>query len=243
MWATEPGRLDHRMTHRQLRPDQTRRLFLGGALLLLGGCATGGGTASRVARLPGPIWDPSPALPTPDPPRKSVTSGGYRARSAWAGGAPNPRRMSTMAPIRRITMHHDGMSAFTDTTMSAASQRLESIRRAHLKRRPQPFGDIGYHFAIDPAGRIWECRPLQYQGAHVRAHNEGNMGIVVLGNYDKQGLNAAQQRAIISFLQGQMRTRGIRSSAVTTHQELASTACPGRSLQAFMVSARQGRLG
>lgn len=242
MRAADPGPLDDHMTHPTPRPDQTRRLFLGGALLLLGGCATGGGTAARVAKLPGPIWDPSPALPSPKPAPTPTSTGGFRARSAWAGGAPIPKRMSAMAPIRRITIHHDGMSAFTDTSVHAASQRLESIRRAHLQRRPQPFGDIGYHFAVDPAGRVWECRPLHYQGAHVRAQNEGNLGIVVLGNYDKQGLNAAQQRAIVSFLQQQMRRRGIRSGAVATHQELASTACPGRSLQAFMVTARQGAL-
>jgi hypothetical protein len=150
--------------------------------------------------------------------------------------------MDRMTPIHRITIHHDGMSPFTDTSMSAARQRLESIRRAHLRRSPQPFGDIGYHFAIDPKGRIWAGRPISWQGAHVRAQNQGNLGIVVLGNYDQQSLNPAQKNALVRFLGQQMKTYRIRAARVATHQEMAATACPGTSLQAFMVRARKGRL-
>jgi len=219
--------------------QSTRRLFLGGTLLVLGGCATKGGT--RLSSLPGPIWMP-PATPTlPSAPGTSSIAG-VLSRTAWAKGRPLPTHMDRMTPIHRITVHHDGMSPFTDTSMSAARQRLESIRRAHLRRRPQPFGDIGYHFAIDPGGRVWAARPLVWQGAHVRAQNQGNLGIVVLGNYDQQGLNAAQKNALLRFLSEQMRTYRIRSHKVATHQEMAATACPGTSLQAFMVRARKGPL-
>jgi hypothetical protein len=167
---------------------------------------------------------------------------GVISRAAWAKGSPNPTRMDRMTPIHRITIHHDGMTPFTDTSMSAARQRLESIRRAHLRRSPQPFGDIGYHFAIDPSGRVWAGRPISWQGAHVRAQNQGNLGIVLLGNYDRQSLNSAQKNALVRFLGQQMKTYRIRSNMVATHQEMAPTACPGRSLQFFMVSARKGRL-
>ncbi len=218
----------------------TRRLFLGGTLLVLGGCATQ--SATSLTRVPGPIWTPplKPALPpTPTP---LPATAGVIARSVWAKGRPNPARMDRMTPIHRITIHHDGMSPFTDSSMSAAKQRLESIRRSHLQRRPQPFGDIGYHYAIDPGGRIWSGRPTSWQGAHVRAQNQGNLGIVVLGNYDQQSLNAAQKNALVRFLGQQMKTYNIRSNKVTTHQEMAATACPGTNLQAFMVGARKGRL-
>ncbi|MBT5381683.1 MAG: N-acetylmuramoyl-L-alanine amidase [Phycisphaerae bacterium] len=218
----------------------TRRLFLGGTLLVLGGCATNTGTSR--SRVPGPIWTP-PAQPTiPVPPAQMPATAGAMARSLWAKGRPIPTRMDRMTPIHRITIHHDGMSPFTATSMSAAKNRLESIRRAHLNRRPQPFGDIGYHYAIDPSGRIWSGRPTSWQGAHVRAQNKGNLGIVVLGNYDQQSLNAAQKNALVRFLGQQMKTYNIRSNKVATHQEMAATACPGKSLQAFMIGARKGRL-
>ncbi len=163
-------------------------------------------------------------------------------RSSWAKGRPIPARMDRMTPIHRITIHHDGMAPFTDTSSAAACSRLESIRRAHLRRQPQPFGDIGYHYAIDPAGRVWAGRPISWQGAHVRSQNQGNLGIVVLGNYDQQSLNSAQKQALVSFLRGRMSTYGIRVPLVATHQEMAATACPGKSLQAFMVTARNGPL-
>jgi hypothetical protein len=68
------------------------------------------------------------------------------------------------------------------------------------------------------------------------------LGIVVLGNYDQQSLNTAQKNALVRFLGQQMKTYNIRSNKVATHQEMAATACPGKSLQAFMIGARKGRL-
>ncbi|MCH2140791.1 MAG: peptidoglycan recognition protein family protein [Phycisphaerales bacterium] len=222
--------------------QSTRRWFLGGTLLLLGGCA--GSRSTTLSRIPGPIWEPPATLP-PESRDRDVTlhpTTGVLQRAAWAKGDPIPGRMDRMRSIERITVHHDGMSPFTDTALSASAARLESIRRAHLRRRPQPFGDIGYHFAIDPAGRIWAARPTSWQGAHVRSHNQRNLGIVVLGNYDQQRLNVRQESAIVSFLSGSMRQHGVRSNALATHQEFAATACPGKSLQRFMNTARRGPL-
>ena len=136
------------------------------------------------------------------------------------------------------------MQPFTSTSTEAASARLESIRRSHLQRRPQRFGDIGYHYAIDPAGRVWCCRPLGYQGAHVAGQNPGNLGIVVLGNFDRQSPNRAQKAAILAFLSSQSNQYSVPVSKIRTHQELAATACPGKSMQRFMVNIRgNGSLG
>jgi len=183
---------------------------------------------------------PDPKAPKPKSPAvAAVPSTGVIARSAWAGGNPVPSRMDANRSISRITIHHDGMQPFTDTSHKAAARRLESIRRAHLGRKPQRFGDIGYHYAIDPAGRIWSCRPLSYQGAHVKGQNPGNLGIVVLGNYDKQSVNRAQQVALAAFLSAQSRQYRVPVSRIYTHQEMSPTACPGRSLQKYMVQARR----
>jgi hypothetical protein len=139
--------------------------------------------------------------------------------------------MNKMLPVKYITVHHDGMSSFTNTTKSAAASRLETIRRSHLRRDGGRWGDIGYHFAIDPSGRLWEGRPLAWQGAHVRARNEGNVGVVVLGNFEKQSVNRAQQGAVLSTIQTLMARFRVPLTRVRTHQEWAATACPGRSLQ------------
>jgi len=177
----------------------------------------------------------APAEPTPfggDAPPSGVVP-----RSRWAKGAPIPQNMNRMLPIRRITFHHDGMDIFRDTSEWTVASRLETIRRSHLNRSP-PFGDIGYHYIIDPAGRVWQGRPLTWQGAHVGRQNEGNLGICILGNYERQQPNAAQERAIRSFLAGQMAAYRVTADRVHTHRELAATACPGRFLQPRLAAAR-----
>ena len=228
----EPGVLNH-----YLHSPATRRTFVLGTLAFLAGCSTVG-TSDR---LPDIIWTESapPPRAANSRPGSSASPASYRgaiSRSTWAHGRPIPANMNRMQPVRRITIHHDGMDSFTTTSRSSASARLEQIRRGHLARGS--WGDIGYHYAIDPAGRVWQCRELTWQGAHVKNQNQGNLGILVMGNYDEQSLTVVQQRAVQEFVSSQMRNYGVRASRVHTHQELAPTACPGRSLQAFMVSAR-----
>lgn len=46
------------------------------------------------------------------------------------------------------------------------------------------WGDIGYHYMIDPIGAIHRCRPITKTGAHVKGHNKDNIGIVLIGGVD-----------------------------------------------------------
>lgn len=214
-----------------------RRVFiLAGAAMFLAGCAS----TTRSARLPGPVWrigQSSPAqtpYPTPKPSDPSVPSG-VIARSRWAKGSPEQSLLNPMRPVQYITVHHDGTTPFYALDEMTSMARLESIRSAH---RSQNWGDIGYHFAIDRAGRIYQCRALNYQGAHVKDHNEGNIGIVNLGNFDQQTPSDAQVRGlrtILATLQSQYR---VPASRIRTHQEWAATACPGRSMQGYMNTLR-----
>ncbi len=146
--------------------------------------------------------------------------------------------MNRMLPARYITIHHDGMSAFTSTSKSGSASRLETSRKSHLRRDGGRWGDIGYHFAIDPAGRLWQGRTLAWQGAHVKARNEGNIGVVVLGNYEIQTVNATQIATIQSTLHALMKKYNVPVSKVRTHQEWSATACPGKTLQRAMVGIR-----
>ena len=223
---------------RHLSAPATRRTFVLGTLAFLAGCSTTGGGD----RLPGIVWNdpitPSRGGDSPSRQPAAVRTGAI-PRSSWAKGNCIPSNMNRMRPVQRITIHHDGMDAFTSTSQSAASARLERIRRGHLARGS--WGDIGYHYAIDPAGRVWQCRELTWQGAHVKNQNPGNLGILVMGNYDRQTLTSTQQAAILAFVSGQMGQYRVPAARLHTHQELAPTACPGRSLQSFMVSSRSNR--
>lgn len=65
--------------------------------------------------------------------------------------------------------------------------------------------DIGYHFAIDLEGNIYEGRPLDRQGAHVKPNeeHENEIGIVLLADlsHDDAGLNGAK-KAVEDYLTG-----------------------------------------
>ncbi|HWB18681.1 MAG TPA: peptidoglycan recognition family protein [Phycisphaerales bacterium] len=225
--------------------NPTRRGFIAASLgIIAAGCAS----SSRVAQLPGPDWGhpsptPTPAAPpattpTPTPLPGQQLPGYVLARARWSQGDPVPSLMNRMLPVQWITVHHDGMNAFTAVDQISAAQRLESIRRAH---RNKGWGDIGYHFAIDRGGRVWQCRPLQWQGAHVKDCNPGNIGVVNLGNFEIQSPSQAQLTALNNHLEYLMRTYNVPVSKIRTHQEWPSarTECPGRSLQAYMVNVRR----
>ncbi|MDP7005978.1 MAG: peptidoglycan recognition family protein [Phycisphaerales bacterium] len=220
------------------RASSSRRTFMLASALFLVGC----GTKKVTTSLPSPVWSSSkPTLELPVHgvvlPEPAITFGAI-SRNTWAKGSPVSKNMNRMLPAKYITVHHDGMTSFTTTSKSSAASRLETIRRSHLRRDGGRWGDIGYHFAIDPAGRLWQARPLNWQGAHVKARNEGNIGIVVLGNYELQSVNRSQTGALTSTLKSLMKKYKIPVSKVRTHQEWAATACPGKSLQKVMVGIR-----
>ncbi len=77
---------------------------------------------------------------------------------------------------RRHAVAFLGMAA-----LAAAAGRIELIRAGH---RARGWGDIGYHLIVDPLGNAWQGRPLIWQGAHVKDRNEGNIGILVVGNFE-----------------------------------------------------------
>ena len=142
-----------------------------------------------------------------------------------------------MNGIDRITVHHEGLKIVDFADARAATHRLEQIRLIHT--RDQRWADIGYHLIVDRAGRIWEGRPLCYQGAHVRAENEHNLGIMCLGNFDRQAPSRAQLAALQRTLKDFRRRYQVRASRIFTHQEIHPTRCPGALLQRYMVSLRR----
>lgn len=235
-----------------------RRIVLGSALraLAIAGLAAGGlaGCASTTRTL---RTLPDPDLPkagrvtasarrrlsvTPEP-KASAGMPGVLGRSSWTRAQPNYRGMDkhTKRPDC-ITIHHDGLPyedrPYTSTGSSAAQARLRLYHSGHVNHNG--WADIGYHFAIDRAGRVWECRPLAYQGAHVRSRNDGNIGILVMGNFDVQRPTSAQVRALGGHVKALCLSYGISQGQVHTHKEWrgAKTQCPGKHLQAQVNSLR-----
>ncbi|MEX2218401.1 MAG: peptidoglycan recognition family protein [Phycisphaerales bacterium] len=228
--------------------DPSRRKVVRGGLVLgalfLAGCQRHQKwTPLTQTELDGPprvVPPPRPARPAPITQSPRGPSG-IIARREWAGGAPNLSMINPMNGISRITVHHDGMPPVSLRSKGDAASRLEQIRRAHTGH---DWADIGYHYIIDPQGRIWEGRPVKYQGAHVKDNNEHNLGVMMLGNFDEQRPTPDALETLDAFLADRMDAHRVPLSRIYTHQEINTTACPGRSLQAYMEAtrSRSGRL-
>lgn len=213
-----------------------RRGFLHLGLGVLGGGILAG-CQSPKTRLPDPNW-PASRGDTPTPRTAPSVPGAYLPRRQWTTTSAKSWLADPMGRVTRITLHHDGMSPFYGRSASDSVDRLEAIRRSHVGRG---WADIGYHFAIDPQGNVWEGRPLNLQGAHVKDQNEQNIGVVVLGNFQEQSPTTAAVSTVDRFLAQLMRTYRVPLRSVYTHQELGPTVCPGHHLQRHMVMARSGR--
>jgi hypothetical protein len=159
-------------------------------------------------------------------------------RSSWARTGPIMSRVNPMNGVNRITVHHEGWTHVWFTDWNATAQRISHIRDSHVADRR--WGDIGYHYIVDRAGRVWEGRNSKHQGAHVQATNEHNLGIMLLGNFDKQRPSDAQLATLRSTLIALMSIHNVPVRRVYTHQELKPTACPGKQLQPRVVTMRSG---
>jgi len=170
------------------------------------------------------------------------TPSGIVSRSAWTRkGVARLNDINPMNGVNRITVHHSGINSSDLRNSAAVVRELEGIRAGHVGRG---WADIGYHYVIDPSGRVWEARPLGYQGAHVKDKNEHNIGVMCMGNFEMQRPTPQQTAALDAFVASLMQRHKIPASRVYTHQELGQTACPGRNLQNYMLATRSrgGRL-
>jgi hypothetical protein len=223
----------------------TRRQVLGSGMLL-GAMLLTGCQSRRSAELPGPRYpatagSSTPTLasgPLPIPTIRPLPGlpASVVPRTQWTRmDLARPSEANPMNGVNRITVHHDAILSADIRTMGDAERRLQAVRTSHVGRG---WADIGYHFVIDPSGRVWEGRPVQYQGAHVEFNNEHNLGIMVMGNFDQQSPAPQALAALDRFLAGQMVRYNVPLRRVFTHQEIRPTACPGRALQRYMIGTR-----
>ncbi len=164
------------------------------------------------------------------------------ARSSWGATAAVPSRMtSNRQNWKRITIHH---SAVPSRNLGKASlpQVADTIRRIQLEHmRDRHWGDIGYHFLIDPQGRVFQGRSLDWQGAHAEgANNVANIGICLLGNFDRERPDPRALRALEQLVGSLCKKSSIPPSAVRGHEQYKATVCPGRYLMEWVRSYSGG---
>ncbi|MBL9032808.1 MAG: N-acetylmuramoyl-L-alanine amidase [Phycisphaerae bacterium] len=226
------------------RRDILRLGLASGAAALLAACQRQGRwTPLSKEELEGPPTRRLAGSPGRAP--ASAAPSGVIPRREWTQAQPALALINPMNGVERITIHHSAIPAAHLRTKDATARMLESIRKDHTGSRTDASGrnwaDIGYHFIIDPAGRVWEGRPAIYQGAHVRLNNEHNLGIMLMGNFEEETPSRDALTALDAFVASQMRRFQVPINRVFTHQEIMPTACPGRNLQRYMLATRGSR--
>jgi hypothetical protein len=180
------------------------------------------------------------------PVTRAPMSNGVIPRAAWTKAGP-AKPMVPMNGVELVTFHHDGdPGGFYKDGYTETALYLERIRAYHVKEK---FEDIGYHYAIDRAGRVWQLRPVQYRGEHVRngydtrhqlhRWNDHNVGVVVLGNFMLQEPTAAQKAKICVLGAKLRRQYDLSIAQVKVHQELVTTECPGIHMRPYMDEVRK----
>jgi uncharacterized protein with LGFP repeats len=190
------------------------------------------------------------------------------ARAAWTQGGAPPRVAPEYGKVQLAFVHHtenpDGYPP------GAVAGMLRSIYEFH--RFSHGWNDIGYNFAIDAFGRIWEARAGGVDepviGAQAGGYNAYSTGIAILGSYGAQRISPAALASLERLIawklslhgapceghvtvrvtrQGAVYSRFPAGAAVTLprvagHRDADSTDCPGDALYGQLLAARGGAL-
>ena len=109
-----------------------------------------------------------------------VTQNGmnFVERSDWAAHKNRSVRMRDDWDYTRIAIHHAGRSF----TCGPAALQLQEIQDMQMGRSTTASDDIGYHYALDCFGNVFEGRDIRFKGENVHNYNTGVIGIVLLEN-------------------------------------------------------------
>jgi N-acetylmuramoyl-L-alanine amidase len=169
------------------------------------------------------------------------------ARAEWGALKAKPALMDrTAGTYSRITIHHsaDNDPVELDGSRARTFEAARDIQRAHMNGKETHYGDIGYHFLIDPYGRVLEGRDLTYQGAHAKGENNvRNVGICLIGNFDQEKPTEAALTALRRLVDDLRSRYGIERSRVYGHRDLRTTRCPGEHLARWVQIYRGGPPG
>ena len=134
------------------------------------GAAASSAAASAVP-LAQPVLDAGPGQPP------------IIARSAWARGHAPPRHVPEYGTVKLAFIHH------SETPNGYGAGQVPSILYSIFAyhRYVRDYFDIGYNFAVDDFGRIWEARAggidQAVLGAQAGGYNAESTGVVVLGSF------------------------------------------------------------
>jgi N-acetylmuramoyl-L-alanine amidase len=99
-------------------------------------------------------------------------------RSDWAAHKNRSERMHDDWNYTKIAIHHSGRSF----TCGPAALQMQEIQDMQMGKSTAASDDIGYHYALDCFGNVFEGRDIRFKGENVHNYNTGVIGVVLLEN-------------------------------------------------------------
>lgn len=146
-------------------------------------------------------------------------------REEW--GAKPPKEPFSAHVPKRLTFHHT--AGRRTSTLQESLDEVRFIQDFHQNGRG--WNDIGYHYLIDTAGRVFQGRPENVSGAHVRGGNSGNVGVSLMAYHHEPKLDPLVPEELASLqalLLALSIDYGIPAEELRGHRDFGSgTSCPG----------------
>ncbi|MFF8608706.1 peptidoglycan recognition protein [Streptomyces sp. NPDC015346] len=162
--------------------------------------------------------------------------------------------------VKAAFVHHSATG--NNYTCRQAPSVIRSIYRYHVKS--SGWRDIGYNFAVDKCGNIYEGRAggvaKPVLGAHTLGFNTNSMGIAVLGSFSKTAPPAAAVNAVAKLTAWKLGLHGanpkgkatltsgggnkykkgkkVKFHTIAGHRDGFATDCPGGRLYSKLGAAR-----
>ncbi|AKJ28857.1 peptidoglycan recognition family protein [Caldimonas brevitalea] len=105
----------------------------------------------------------------------------FKTRSDWKAREAKTAGMKLDWSYTGIAIHHAGNSASCNADGAAQMRKVQDL---HMD--VQDYADVGYHYAVDCQGVIYEGRDIRYLGAHI-GEVHGVAGIVLLADLSVRG--------------------------------------------------------
>ncbi len=167
----------------------------------------------------------------------------WGANEAWMTWPPEYRE------VRALIIHHTvtGDGGLDPAAVVRAIYYYHAIERG--------WGDIGYNYLVDVAGRIYKGRAGEpgVVGAHAGIYNWGSVGIGIIGDFQENPVPPALYEGLTDLTAYQCNLHSVDPLGQTLlidavrptilgHRDVAATLCPGQHLYALLGNIRNDTL-
>jgi len=124
--------------------------------------------------------------------------------------------------IEQVVLHHSATS----------SGSPEAFARYHTQERGWP--GIGYHFVVQPSGKIYQTNKLDTIAYHAAGQNTRSVGVCLTGNFDQQTVGDVQLASCVALLRYLNRLLD-RDLLIAGHNAYSAKSCPGDNVDVDLI--------